>query len=51
MKLRKQEGQIIYVDPTAQLVVAKFSSYPSPAAGGAEFFHALAAILLAPKIC
>jgi hypothetical protein len=36
-------GQILYIDPVAQLVVAKFSSYPTPVAGGEEFFHAFAA--------
>lgn len=43
-------GQIIYVDPTAQLVVAKFSSYPTPTAGGVEFFHTLSAINVLAKV-
>lgn len=37
-------GQILYIDPFAQLVVAKFSSYPTPVEGGREFFHAFAAL-------
>ncbi|HET8851354.1 MAG TPA: serine hydrolase, partial [Ktedonobacteraceae bacterium] len=37
-------GQILYIDPLAQLVVAKFSSYPTPVEGGREFFHAFAAL-------
>lgn len=37
-------GQLLHIDPAAELVVAKFSSYPSPAAGGAEFFQAIGAI-------
>jgi CubicO group peptidase (beta-lactamase class C family) len=37
-------GQMLYIDPRAQLVVAKFSSYPTPVDGGEEFFHALAAL-------
>lgn len=37
-------GQILYIDPLAQLVVAKFSSYPVPVEGGREFFHAFAAL-------
>ncbi|GHO46818.1 6-aminohexanoate-dimer hydrolase [Ktedonospora formicarum] len=37
-------GQILYIDPSAQLVVAKMSSYPVPVDGGEEFFHAFAAL-------
>jgi CubicO group peptidase (beta-lactamase class C family) len=37
-------GQMLYIDPRAQLVVAKFSSYPTPVNGGEEFFHAFAAL-------
>jgi hypothetical protein len=37
-------GQMLYIDPHAQLVVAKFSSYPTPVDGGEEFFHAFAAL-------
>ena len=37
-------GQILSIDPLAQLVVAKFSSYPTPVEGGREFFHAFAAL-------
>lgn len=37
-------GQILYIVPAQQLVVAKFSSYPSPAAAGAEFYLAFAGI-------
>lgn len=37
-------GQILYIDPTAQLVVAKVSSYPTPTAAGEEFYSAFAAL-------
>ena len=36
-------GQILYIDPVAQMVVAKFSSYPTPTAAGNEFYSAFAA--------
>jgi CubicO group peptidase (beta-lactamase class C family) len=36
-------GQILYVDPAAQLVIATFSSYPTPTPAGNEFFSAFAA--------
>lgn len=37
-------GQILYVDPAAQLVVAKVSSYPTPTPAGNEFWAAMGAI-------
>jgi CubicO group peptidase (beta-lactamase class C family) len=37
-------GQILFINPAAQMVVAKFSSYPSPAPGGEEFYLAIAGI-------
>lgn len=37
-------GQILYIDPTARLVVAKFSSYPTPTPAGNEFWSALGAL-------
>lgn len=37
-------GQMLYIDPTAQMVVAKFSSYPTPTPAGNEFYSAFAAI-------
>lgn len=37
-------GQMLYIDPGAEMVVAKFSSYPSPAPGGAEFYQAFGAL-------
>jgi CubicO group peptidase (beta-lactamase class C family) len=37
-------GQILYIDPVAQMVVAKFSSYPTPTPAGNEFYSAMAAL-------
>lgn len=37
-------GQILWIDPTAQMVVAKFSSYPTPTPDGREFWMAFGAI-------
>ena len=37
-------GQILYIDPTAQMVVAKFSSYPTPTPAGNEFYSAMVAL-------
>ena len=37
---------MLYIDPRAQLVVAKFSSYPTPVDGGEEFFFLLSDIHL-----
>jgi len=36
-------GQHLYIHPSAQLVIAKFSSYPSPTPDGREFYSAIAA--------
>jgi CubicO group peptidase (beta-lactamase class C family) len=36
-------GQILYIDPKARLVAAKFSSYPTPTPAGNEFYSAMAA--------
>jgi CubicO group peptidase (beta-lactamase class C family) len=37
-------GQVLYIDPVAQMVVAKFSSFPTPTPAGNEFYSALAAL-------
>lgn len=37
-------GQMLYIDPTAKMVVAKFSSYPTPTPAGNEFYSAFAAL-------
>jgi len=37
-------GQILYIAPKADLVVAKFSSYPTPTPAGNEFYSAFAAL-------
>lgn len=37
-------GQILYIDPVAQLVVAKVSSFPTPTAAGEEFYSAFVAL-------
>jgi len=36
-------GQMLYIDPLAQLVIAKFSSYPTPTPAGNEFYSMMAA--------
>ena len=37
-------GQILYIAPGVDLVVAKFSSYPTPTPAGNEFYSAMAAL-------
>ncbi|MBX3084282.1 MAG: serine hydrolase [Anaerolineae bacterium] len=37
-------GQMLYIDPAAQMVVAKFSSYPTPTPAGNEFWSAMVAL-------
>lgn len=37
-------GQMLYIAPGANLVVAKFSSYPTPTPAGNEFYSAFAAL-------
>lgn len=37
-------GQILYIAPKADMVVAKFSSYPTPTPAGNEFYSAFAAL-------
>jgi CubicO group peptidase (beta-lactamase class C family) len=37
-------GQMLYIVPGARLVVAKFSSYPTPTPAGNEFYSAFAAL-------
>jgi CubicO group peptidase (beta-lactamase class C family) len=37
-------GQILYIAPQAEMVVAKFSSYPTPTPAGNEFYSAFAAL-------
>lgn len=37
-------GQMLYIDPVAELVVAKMSSYPTPTPAGNEFYSAFAAL-------
>ncbi len=36
-------GQMIYIDPAARMVIAKFSSYPTPTPAGNEFYSAFGA--------
>jgi CubicO group peptidase (beta-lactamase class C family) len=36
-------GQMLYIAPAAQLVIAKFSSYPTPTPAGNEFYSAFGA--------
>lgn len=36
-------GQMLYIAPAVQLVIAKFSSYPTPTPAGNEFYGAMAA--------
>jgi CubicO group peptidase (beta-lactamase class C family) len=36
-------GQMLYIDPAAQMVIAKFSSYPTPTPAGNEFYSMFAA--------
>jgi CubicO group peptidase (beta-lactamase class C family) len=36
-------GQMLYIDPAVEMVIAKFSSYPTPTPMGNEFFSAFAA--------
>lgn len=36
-------GQMLYIDPAAQMVIAKFSSYPTPTPAGNEFYSMMAA--------
>jgi CubicO group peptidase (beta-lactamase class C family) len=36
-------GQILYIDPAVEMVIAKFSSYPMPTPAGNEFYSAWAA--------
>jgi CubicO group peptidase (beta-lactamase class C family) len=36
-------GQILYIAPKADLVIAKLSSYPTPTPAGNEFYSAFAA--------
>jgi CubicO group peptidase (beta-lactamase class C family) len=38
-------GQILWIDPAAEMVVAKFSSYPTPTPDGREFFLAIGGIM------
>lgn len=42
-------GQILYIAPGAQLVVAKMSSYPTPTPAGNEFYGAFAALPVLAK--
>jgi CubicO group peptidase (beta-lactamase class C family) len=37
-------GQILYIAPAAEMVVAKFSSFPTPTPAGNEFYSAFAAL-------
>ncbi|KAB8145716.1 serine hydrolase [Chloroflexia bacterium SDU3-3] len=37
-------GQMLYIDPVAQMVVAKMSSFPTPTPAGNEFYSAFAAL-------
>ena len=37
-------GQMLYIDPVAEMVVAKMSSYPTPTPAGNEFYSAFSAL-------
>jgi CubicO group peptidase (beta-lactamase class C family) len=41
-------GQLLYIAPGAQLVIARFCSYPTPTPAGNEFYSAMAAF---PALC
>jgi CubicO group peptidase (beta-lactamase class C family) len=43
-------GQMLYIDPAAQLVIAKFSSYPTPTPAGNEFYGMMAAFPALGKV-
>jgi CubicO group peptidase (beta-lactamase class C family) len=43
-------GQMLYIDPAAQLVIAKFSSYPTPTPAGNEFYSMMAAFPALRKV-
>jgi len=43
-------GQMLYIDPLAQLVIAKFSSYPTPTPAGYEFYSMMAAFPALGKV-
>ncbi|MBA3873924.1 MAG: serine hydrolase [Anaerolineae bacterium] len=43
-------GQLLYIAPDADLVIAKFSSYPTPTPAGNEFYSAFAAFPVLAKI-
>lgn len=36
-------GQVLYIDPAVEMVIAKFSSYPTPTPAGNEFYSMFAA--------
>jgi CubicO group peptidase (beta-lactamase class C family) len=36
-------GQMLYIDPTVEMVIAKFSSFPTPTPAGNEFYSMFAA--------
>jgi CubicO group peptidase (beta-lactamase class C family) len=43
-------GQLLYIAPGADLVIAKFSSYPTPTPAGNEFYSAFAAFPALAKV-
>jgi CubicO group peptidase (beta-lactamase class C family) len=43
-------GQMLHIDPAAQLVIAKFSSYPTPTPAGNEFYSMMAAFPALGKV-
>ena len=43
-------GQMLVIDPAAQMVIAKFSSYPTPTPAGNEFYGMMAAFPALAKV-
>jgi len=43
-------GQLLYIAPAVDLVLAKFSSFPTPTPAGNEFYSAMAAFPALAKI-
>lgn len=42
-------GQMLYIDPAVEMVIAKFSSYPTPTPAGNEFYSMFAAFPVLAK--
>ena len=43
-------GQMLYIAPVTELVIAKFSSYPTPTPAGNEFYAMMAAFPAMAKV-